>query len=407
MISTMIQDSLKDQKYLGVKGLIAFIAVMNMFIPLSIDLYLPALPSMSSYFQASTSLVNLTLVCFFLFYAVGILLFGPLSDKYGRKPILLTGTLIYILASGFCAVSGTIYQLIGFRIIQALGAGSITAVSLALIKDCFRGKTRDTILALVQGMSVIAPMLAPILGGVILQFATWRETFWALMLIGILNLFAGILFQETLANEERYQGTIAGAMARLLVVGRNLGFTSILIIFSLFMAPYMAYIGVSSYVYIRYFHLSEQVYSYFFAANSLFAILGPVIYLKLIYQITPKKFSQICFVIALISGIILITAGSYSPWLFLLAFLPFTLVEGAFRPLSTGLLLEQQEADTGSASSLINSVNTVFGSLGMLLGSLDWNNLVVGLGIIVTGAALIAMISWFALTKSQIAVKGL
>ena len=121
------------QKYLGRKGLIVFITVMNMFIPLSTDLYLPALPSMSGYFGVSATLTNLTLVSFFFFYAVGTLLWGPPSDKYGRRPILLIGAALYAAASIGCAVSTNVYMMIAMRILQGLGAGSITSVSMALI----------------------------------------------------------------------------------------------------------------------------------------------------------------------------------------------------------------------------------------------------------------------------------
>ena len=123
------------QKYLGQGGLVAFITVMNMFIPLSTDLYLPALPSMSGYFQVSATLTNLTLVSFFFFYAVGTLLWGPHSDKYGRRPILILGTALYAAASVGCALSIDVYMMIAMRILQGLGAGSITSVSMALIKD--------------------------------------------------------------------------------------------------------------------------------------------------------------------------------------------------------------------------------------------------------------------------------
>lgn len=111
-----------QQKYLGAKGLIVLIAVMNMFVPLSIDLYLPALPTIGTEFAATPLMVNLTLVSFFFFFAVGILLFGPVSDKYGRRKILLLGIVLYTLASGLCAFAGSIYSLIAYRIVQALGA---------------------------------------------------------------------------------------------------------------------------------------------------------------------------------------------------------------------------------------------------------------------------------------------
>lgn len=147
------------------KGLVLFITLMNMFIPLSTDLYLPALPTMSTYFHVSSALTNLTLVSFFFFYAVGTLFWGPMSDKYGRKKILLIGTIFYVFASAACAASLNVYMLIAARIVQGIGAGAITAVSMALIKDCFSGKQRETILAIVQSVAGLAPMIAPGFGG--------------------------------------------------------------------------------------------------------------------------------------------------------------------------------------------------------------------------------------------------
>ena len=144
-----VKENVAKQKYLGKNGLVLFITLMNMFIPLSTDLYLPALPGMSEVWGVPGSLTNLTLVAFFFFYAVGTLFWGPMSDKYGRKKILTVGAGIYTLSSMACALSVNVYMLIAARVVQGIGAGSITAVSMALIKDCFGGKQRETILAVV------------------------------------------------------------------------------------------------------------------------------------------------------------------------------------------------------------------------------------------------------------------
>lgn len=161
-----------EQKHLSPVMILASIIFMSTFVPLSIDLYLPALPQMREYFQASEMLVNMTLIAFFLFFSVGIVLFGPISDKYGRKCSLLGGALVYTLASLICATSGSVYVLIGGRILQALGAGCIVTISTALIKDCFSGEKLTRILSITQALNVIAPMAAPIIGSLLLLYTS-------------------------------------------------------------------------------------------------------------------------------------------------------------------------------------------------------------------------------------------
>lgn len=398
---------LMPQKHLGPKGLISFISLMGMFIPLSIDLYLPAMPTMMDYFNTTSTMVNLTLVAFYFFFAVGIILFGPLSDKYGRKSILMLCLILYIAGSVTSALSASIQQLILFRVFQALGAGGIIAISTALVKDCFSGKLKSKVLAAVQAMSVLAPMIAPIAGAAILKVAGWRETFWVLALIGILTLIITFLFQETLPQSKRYKGSLGGSLMRLLVVGKNVGFSTFLFVVAVLAAPYMAYVTISSYIYQTFFSLNAQVYSYFFAINSAFAILGPIIYIRTIGKSSARIFTWCCFGIALASGICVLFLGSLSPFMFLFAFLPFTLVEGAIRPFSTNILLDQQSEDIGSASSLINAVHTILGSVGMALGSLSWSSMIHGLGIIMVLSILIAIAAWVIFLHSKVLLKGI
>ena len=149
------------QKYLGATGLVLLIALLSGFVPLSTDLYLPALPGMSAYFGASADRINLTLTAFFVFYALGALGWGPLSDHYGRKPILMAGLGLYVLASAACAFTWNVEGLIVCRIFQALGGSAAGAVATAIVKDVYSGKKRESVLAIVQSMVLISPAVAP------------------------------------------------------------------------------------------------------------------------------------------------------------------------------------------------------------------------------------------------------
>ncbi|MEY8001297.1 multidrug effflux MFS transporter [Clostridium sp. Mt-5] len=397
---------INGQKYLKDKGLIAFITLMNMFIPLSMDLYLPALPKMSSYFGTNTSITNLTLSAFFFFYAVGILIWGPISDKYGRKPVLIIGSIIYMISSIFCALSSSIYFLILARITQGIGAGGITSISIAIIKDYFSGKKRETILAIVQSMSGIAPMIAPIMGAFILKVFNWRGTFWILAAVSAVNLLLALLYKETLKNDERYTGTLSGAIRRLFVVGKNKGFIIPTLIFSLSSLPFMGYIAISSYIYVDYFRLTEQAYSYFFAANALVSIMGPVIYVKYLSTLKKNTFAMVCFLLSVLSGILVMIIGRLSPVFFVLSFMITSLMGTAIRPFSTNVLLDQQKGDTGSASSLINTLFTVFGSMGMSIASIPCGNIVIELGCLITIFSCAALIGWYVFMRSNIPCIG-
>ncbi|MBU3092007.1 Bcr/CflA family efflux MFS transporter [Clostridium sp. CF011] len=387
----------KKQKYLGDKGFIMFIAFLSAFIPLSTDIYLPALPKMVESFNTSEGLVNLTLIFFFIFYAVGTLFWGPLSDKYGRKRVLLIGLSVYTIGSILCIFSVNVYQLIFYRILQSIGCGAATAVATAIVKDVYSGRRRVTIIALVQSMGMISPIISPVIGAMILSVLSWRGVFVVLSIIGALALAGSIAMEETL--EKRYTGSIFKSIGRLGVVAKNKSFMSLLIILSLISAASMSFISSSSYIYVNGFGLSEKVYSYYFALNAVFYLLGPLLYIKLSKNYHSNSIITVSFIVFSISGVFICTIGNLSPLFFTLSLIPASLFGNIMAPARTNLLLEQLQGDIGAASSLMSCAMTFYGSIGMFIISLNFSNKIVVMGLMHLIIGIISLIAWLIISK--------
>lgn len=390
------------QRRLGVPGLIVLLVAASLVTPLSLDMYTPAVPHMTEYFDTTDAMVNLTMVGYYFFFAIGLLIFGPLSDRYGRKPLLVGGLVVYSAAAALCALSPSIWMLIAARIVQAFGAGAVSSVATAVVKDAFVAEKRETVLSIMQVMFVVGPVAAPVVGAAVLQVASWHMTFWVLAGIGVVCLVMALAYNETLLPEDRFEGTIAGNMKTLVGVAKNKGFSAFLAITAAWNIAFMAYIAVASHIYITFFGLSDLEYSLFFAVAALFTALAPFLWLLCQKVTTARRFVTALIVSSLASGVGMLLFGTFSPFAFCAFFLVFAFFEAAIRPLSTNVLLTQQETDTGAASSLINCAHTVVGSVGMLLAVLPWPNYIVGIAVMIIVTMGAAWVGWIALLRSDI-----
>lgn len=385
---------------LGAKGLIAFLAFLSAFVPLSIDLYLPAMPKMVDVFSTTPEMTNFTLSFFMLFFAISMLLWGPFTDKYGRKPILYLGLGLYIAGSLVCVFSPNIHTLIAGRAMQATGSGAIQTVSMAIVKDNFKGLVMEKVLVWIQTLTILCPMLAPIIGAFLLKFISWRGLFVVLACCGVFAFLISLTLKETLENPTA--GSAFQSLGRIGFVLRNKGYLVLLIVFSLMVMPVMSFLSTSSFIYMNLFALSAEQYSYFFAFNGCFAMLAPILYMRVLRRLPRLFFLTACFVCVAISGSLVLFFGASSPFAFALLYVPVTFFGSACRPAGTMLIMNQMDTDNGTVGSLWGCVALLFGSLSMMLCSLDWPVLTTAVGTISLSAGTLCALIWlFAVSRKM------
>lgn len=389
-----------EQKYLKNIGLIALITLLSMIPPLATDLYMPAIPEMTNHFNTTSTLMSSTMTIFFVFMAIGILVLGSMSDKYGRKPILICSVLISGIFSLVCAFAPNILILLIARAVSAFGSGGMVAIATALIKDSFEGKLMSKVLSVTQAFSLLAPMLAPILGAFLLKWAGWEMTFIALAILITFSLLGAFLLQETLPTEKRSKGNTLQSIFGLVRVAKNPNFTMLLLVGGLITAPYMAYLAIASYIYIDGFGVSETTFSIYFALNSAAAILGPMLYMRFGAG-SVKNVVNIGIGVATLSALLILIVGDISPIVFLLSYVLFSIVTTYLRPLVSDLLLSATKSDVGAASSVMNFGFTVIGSIGMIMGSMAWGTYTDGLAITMFIFIGLSIVAWVYVLKSK------
>ena len=387
--------------------IIVLITLLTVIGPLSTDMYLPGLPEIVQYFGTTEAILNITLYGFLLAQAVAIAVVGPLSDKIGRKPILIGSIIVYTASSLLCGIVPNVETFIVLRILQGLGVGGFIVISTALVKDCFAEKLRDRVLTLTAIFSVLGPLIAPILGTFLIKAVNWQSSLVFPGFVTIVALIIALFMNESLPPNEKLNESIPKVIGHLFAILKDRKFTLFLISMGIWFFPFMSFLAVSSYIFEGTFGMMEIQYSLFLVANSISGTLGMVIIQKLSGKIRKTIIATIIIALGTASGILLMTVGGTSALVCLLCFIPTAIAAIGSRPFSLGILLGQRDGDTGSVSSVFNFVLTFLGCLGMFAATLPWPSHIFGLGACVLIAAVISIAAWIALHKGGIGLKGL
>ncbi|MCA3801780.1 Bcr/CflA family multidrug efflux MFS transporter, partial [Burkholderia sp.] len=243
--------------------------------PIATDMYLPSLPSIADGFSVSPGAAQRTLTSFMAGFSVGMLLYGPLSDTWGRRPVLLGGIALFTLASIGCFVSTSIDMLILVRFLQALGAGAASVLSRAIARDAHEPTDAAKVLSMVAIVTAVGPLLAPLIGGQILRFSGWRGVFVVLAVFGaICAATAYLRVPETWPKERRKSTAVLASFASYGRILSDPVAWGHMLCGGMAFAAMFSYITATPFVYIEYFHVSPQHYGLLFGLNVVGIMIG-------------------------------------------------------------------------------------------------------------------------------------
>ncbi|MFZ7112786.1 MAG: multidrug effflux MFS transporter [Desulfatiglandales bacterium] len=380
-----------------IKKWVLLLSLLTAFPPMSTDMYLPAIPSLVQKWQQPLSIINLTLVCFFLTYSGFLLIYGPLSDRFGRRRPLMVGIAVYVLSSLLCALSTNAGSLIAFRMLQGAGSASASALSMAVCKDVFDDRQREKVLAYIAVIMSLAPMLAPVIGGWILTVLSWQWIFIMLGIMGTIALFGVYLMPETLqALEKPIPLRPLSNYVRLLHNRRYIGLT---LVMSLSFIPLFAFIASSSDIYITGFGLSERHFGYFFGFNALALMAGSFACVRLTRLVSSHSIITAGFAGVLVGGLWLLLSGRQGPWDLALPMFVISFSSGMSRPPSNNLVLQQVDRDAGTASSLLIFTTMMSGAAAMWFISLNWHEKIHVLGAMGVASGALVLSLWLLMRR--------
>ncbi|WP_288533082.1 multidrug effflux MFS transporter [uncultured Haemophilus sp.] len=331
--------------------LVLLLGVLSAFGPFVVDLYLPSLPQLASFFETSASMTQLTLTTAMIGLAVGQLLLGPLSDKFGRKIPLIISLVIYIISTVLIVYAPNIEAMIVLRVIQGLSSAGSVVISRAVATDLYRGREMTRFFGLLMTINGIAPIISPILGSLLLEYISWKGVFVFLALIGVIVLLFCFRLKESLSIENRLQGSIFATFSTFGVIIKNRLFMSYVGIESFLLGAMFAYIAASPFILQSFYGLSAFIFSLCFGANGAALVIGANIGGKLPNR-QALAIGVLAFVVAALYTIAVLIIQPH--WLFVeIGFFAMLLLMGITFPAISTLAMESERQYAGSASALL------------------------------------------------------
>ncbi|TDG00455.1 multidrug effflux MFS transporter [Paenibacillus piri] len=375
---------------------------LSAFGPLSLDMYLPALPMLGDDLQTSASLAQLSLTACLLGLSLGQLLAGPLSDVRGRRAPLLVGLAVYTAASLLCAFAPSIWALIVLRFIQGLAGSAGIVISRAVVRDLYAGTELTKFFSLLMLINGVAPILAPVAGGQLLRISEWPVVFIVLGLIGLI-MFVTVMFglPETLPAERRSPGGIRNMLSTFRRLMGDRTFMGFALSQGLVVAAMFAYISGSPFVIQNIYGATPQMFSMFFAINGVGIIIASQTTGRLVGRVSELKLLASGLSLATFGGVMLLIAILAGAGLAVVLPCLFLVVSsvGIVTTAGFSLAMQNQKQAAGSAAALLGVLSFIFGGLVAPLVGLGGGATAAPMGIVIAGAEIGAVLSYLLLVR--------
>lgn len=387
-------------------SLVAVLALLSFVLPMATDMYLSAFPRMAEELGTDASGVQLTLTAFLIGLAAGQLVLGPLSDRYGRRGLLLAGTTVCAVATALCAVAPSLSLLVAARFAAGFGGAAGVVLGRAVISDIATGVVAARLFGVLMALGGIAPIIAPLAGGAVFEEFGWRAVFWLLALVmAAMFLAAFFMVPETLPRERRHAEGVATTVRAVTAVLSNRVYLGYTLAFVFASGALFSYISASPFLYQKTLGMSVREYSVIFAAGALIATISSSVGAKLVTRVRPVVLLRIGLVAMAGStavSLLIVLTGRLTP----VIALSLLAVTGAGLGLvfgnATALAIEAVPESAGTASALLGTLQSGLGALAAPLVGLGGQHTAVPLYLGMAACSVIALLCGSLLVKKPL-----
>ncbi|UNO42384.1 multidrug effflux MFS transporter [Streptomyces sp. MST-110588] len=374
--------------------------------PLSMDMYLPALPEVTTALHSPAATVQLTLTTCLAGMALGQMIVGPMSDKWGRRRPLLAGMVIYVLATALCALAPNAELLIACRLAQGLAGAAGIVIARAVVRDLYDGVAMARFFSTLMLISGVAPVVAPLIGGQILQVTDWRGVFVVLTVVGVLlTLLVWRTLEETLPPGRRQSGGLGGTLRTMRDLLADRAFAGYLLVGAFAFAALFAYIAASPFVMQEIYGASPQVFSLLFGINSVgLVVVGQINGKVLVGRVSLDRVLGIGLVVITVAAValLLMASGVFGTvGLVPMAAGLFVLMAamGLVMPSTNTLALLRTPHAAGSASALLGTSTFLLGSVASPLVGIAGEDTAVPMALVQLACGVLALVCFLGMCR--------